>query len=214
MTEALAVATDGVLDYDFHATILHMLGIDHTKLTDRHAGRDDRLTGVGGCVVRDLPAEFPLENRSPMTVGFVMECAIATWLMTGALLAYGEDKSPIPMREQPPAGTKVAIDGTRWLINGKPTNVGTPCEGLLMNVRMVNATFEDLRKPEFDAEKNTAGFLAKIPDYAAQGVNAFTLNLQGGMPGYEGAAQLGIRAGRLAAGGISQTHRTGDSCLR
>lgn len=33
---------------DWHATILHLLGIDHTRLTYRHAGRDARLTDIGG----------------------------------------------------------------------------------------------------------------------------------------------------------------------
>jgi CubicO group peptidase (beta-lactamase class C family) len=83
--------------------------------------------------------------------------------------------------------TRVELDGTRWLVNGKPTNPGTPCEGLLMNVRMVNATFEDQGKPDFDAEQNADEFISKIAEYAALGVNAFTLCLQGGMPGYEGA---------------------------
>ena len=39
---------------DFHATILHLLGLDHTRLTFRHAGRDYRLTDVHGRVVRDI----------------------------------------------------------------------------------------------------------------------------------------------------------------
>ena len=42
--------------YDLHATILHMLGIDHTKLTVRHDGIDRRLTDVHGHVIRDLIA--------------------------------------------------------------------------------------------------------------------------------------------------------------
>ena len=42
--------------HDLHATILHLLGLDHTKLTFRHAGRDFRLTDVHGEVVRDLLA--------------------------------------------------------------------------------------------------------------------------------------------------------------
>jgi hypothetical protein len=42
--------------HDFHATILYLLGLDHTKLTYRHAGRDFRLTDVYGTVVRDLLA--------------------------------------------------------------------------------------------------------------------------------------------------------------
>jgi hypothetical protein len=36
---------------DFHATILHLLGLDHEKLTFRHSGRDERLTDVGGLVI-------------------------------------------------------------------------------------------------------------------------------------------------------------------
>ena len=39
---------------DFHATILHLLGFDHTQLTFRHAGRDHRLTDVDGEVVTDI----------------------------------------------------------------------------------------------------------------------------------------------------------------
>ena len=40
--------------YDLHATILHLLGMDHTKLTHRFGGRDIRLTDVHGHVVRDI----------------------------------------------------------------------------------------------------------------------------------------------------------------
>jgi hypothetical protein len=42
--------------HDFHATILHLLGIEHTRLTYRHAGRDYRLTDVAGNVVKALLA--------------------------------------------------------------------------------------------------------------------------------------------------------------
>lgn len=40
--------------HDLHATILHLLGLDHERLTFRHAGRDYRLTDVYGRVVRDI----------------------------------------------------------------------------------------------------------------------------------------------------------------
>jgi hypothetical protein len=40
--------------HDWHATILHLLGLDHEKLTYRYAGRDMRLTDVKGHVVRDI----------------------------------------------------------------------------------------------------------------------------------------------------------------
>ena len=42
--------------HDLHATILHLLGFDHTRLTYRYAGRDFRLTDVHGEVVRDILA--------------------------------------------------------------------------------------------------------------------------------------------------------------
>ena len=47
---------DPVDVHDLHATILHLLGLDHTKLTYRFQGRDFRLTDVSGNVVRKLLA--------------------------------------------------------------------------------------------------------------------------------------------------------------
>jgi hypothetical protein len=49
-------AEDPVHVHDFHATILHLLGFDHERLTYRHSGRDFRLTDVAGRVVHDLLA--------------------------------------------------------------------------------------------------------------------------------------------------------------
>jgi uncharacterized protein (DUF1501 family) len=42
--------------HDLHATVLHLLGMDHTRLTFRYAGRDFRLTDVHGEVIRELLA--------------------------------------------------------------------------------------------------------------------------------------------------------------
>jgi len=48
-------AAEGVTTgHDFHATILHLLGIDHTQLTFRHGGIDRRLTDVHGRVIREI----------------------------------------------------------------------------------------------------------------------------------------------------------------
>jgi hypothetical protein len=41
---------------DFHATVLHLMGLDHTKLTYRYGGRDFRLTDVGGEVQQAIIA--------------------------------------------------------------------------------------------------------------------------------------------------------------
>ena len=50
-------AVEGVTtSYDFHATILHLLGIDHEKLTFRHSGIDRRLTDVHGRVITEILA--------------------------------------------------------------------------------------------------------------------------------------------------------------
>jgi len=47
---------DKVHVHDWHATILHLLGLDHQKLTYRYAGRDMRLTDVKGNVVKGILA--------------------------------------------------------------------------------------------------------------------------------------------------------------
>jgi uncharacterized protein (DUF1501 family) len=43
-----------VFGYDIHATMLQLLGLDHTRLTYRHNGIDRRLTDVHGQVIREL----------------------------------------------------------------------------------------------------------------------------------------------------------------
>ncbi|MBX7103243.1 MAG: DUF1501 domain-containing protein [Gemmataceae bacterium] len=52
----LRAVTDPVHVHDLHATILHLLGFDHTKLAYVHAGRLERLTGNSGNVVHGLLA--------------------------------------------------------------------------------------------------------------------------------------------------------------
>ena len=49
-------AEGAVHTHDLHATMLHLMGIDHERLTYRHAGRDFRLTDVAGRVVREILA--------------------------------------------------------------------------------------------------------------------------------------------------------------
>jgi hypothetical protein len=47
---------DKVHVHDLHATLLHVLGIDHTRLTFRYSGRDMRLTDVHGNVIHGILA--------------------------------------------------------------------------------------------------------------------------------------------------------------
>lgn len=94
--------------------------------------------------------------------------------------------------------TEVAIDGDRFLINGRPAYAGRTwngkrIEGLLFNSRMVQAIFDDLNPEtrklwaypdtnEWDPERNTREFLAAMPAWRAHGLLGITLNLQGGSP--------------------------------
>jgi hypothetical protein len=50
------IISDNVHVHDLHATILQLLGLDHTRLTYRHAGRDYQLTDVYGTVVKWIVA--------------------------------------------------------------------------------------------------------------------------------------------------------------
>nr|MBX2816915.1 DUF1501 domain-containing protein [Saprospiraceae bacterium] len=50
------IVKDPIHVHDFHATLLHLLGIDHEKLTFKHQGRRYRLTDVHGHVVKDILA--------------------------------------------------------------------------------------------------------------------------------------------------------------
>jgi len=97
-----------------------------------------------------------------------------------------------------PARTVVSIEGEDFHLNGRPTYEGRVwqgrrVEGLLLNSRMVQGIFDD-RNPataarwaypdtgRWDAERNTAEFLAAMPEWRRHGLLAFTLNLQGGSP--------------------------------
>ena len=55
-TRGFAAVEDRVHVHDLHATILHLMGMDHKKLTFRFQGRDFRLTDVEGNLVHKLLA--------------------------------------------------------------------------------------------------------------------------------------------------------------
>ncbi|HEV7301503.1 MAG TPA: hypothetical protein VGN72_19220 [Tepidisphaeraceae bacterium] len=94
--------------------------------------------------------------------------------------------------------TIVSFAGDAIHINGQPTYAGRTynghkIEGLLLNVRLVQATYHDenpetqswWRYPDgtdFDPDRNTDQFLKMLPEWRAQGMLGFTINLQGGSP--------------------------------
>jgi hypothetical protein len=97
-----------------------------------------------------------------------------------------------------PAQTRIEIRGSDFWINGAPTYAGRTwaghrIEGLLLNARMVQATFDDLNVDtrdrwaypdtgRWDPERNVLEFLAMLPEYRRHGLLAVTLNCQGGSP--------------------------------
>jgi hypothetical protein len=48
------IVSDPIHIHDLHATVLHLLGIDHTQLTYRYQSRDFRLTDIAGRVISKL----------------------------------------------------------------------------------------------------------------------------------------------------------------
>lgn len=139
------------------------------------------------------------------------------WLMaaSGFMEVSGQEAKNARDGVNVQRSTNISIDGGRWRINGAVTYRGAKAEGLLMNVRMVNAAFEDRLRPSFDAEANTDEFIAKVPDYVSHGVRGFTLNLQGGDPGYEGAVNSAFDAdGTLRAPYLRRVRRTIEACDR
>jgi hypothetical protein len=94
--------------------------------------------------------------------------------------------------------TKISIRGEKFFINGKPTYKGRtwqsfPIEGLLLNSRMVQGTFDDLNlqsvanwkypdNQKWDPDRNTSEFITAMPEWKKHGLLAITLNFQGGSP--------------------------------
>ncbi|MDP2377752.1 hypothetical protein [Reyranella sp.] len=95
------------------------------------------------------------------------------------------------------SNTVVSIQNGGFAINGAPTYAGRSwkghrIEGLLFNSRMANAIADDENPStrggwayadgDWDAERNTAEFIAALPAYRAHGLLAVCLNIQGGSP--------------------------------
>src|SRR5690349_10817306 len=94
--------------------------------------------------------------------------------------------------------TTLSISGEDFLVNGSPANAGRtldgiPLDGLLINSRMINGIFDDLNPEtrqqwaypdtgEWDAERNVNEFLAAMPQWRKDGLDAFTIGVQGGSP--------------------------------
>jgi hypothetical protein len=115
-------------------------------------------------------------------------------LVVFALFALGA----VASAAEPKRLTVVSIEKDKFFINGQPTYKGRTwndksVEGLLMNSRMVQATFDDRNtdtvarwaypdNKKWDADRNTSEFIEMMPTWRKHGLLAVTLNLQGGSP--------------------------------
>ena len=113
------------------------------------------------------------------------------WFVVAAAVAF------VPPPQRAARKTVVSIEGREFRVNGRPTYAdrvydGTTVQGLLFNSRMVQGIFDD-RNAEtrrrwaypdgpWDPERNTREFIAAMPLWKANGLLAFTINLQGGSP--------------------------------
>jgi hypothetical protein len=118
--------------------------------------------------------------------------------------------------------TEVTIAGDAFQINGVPTFKGRTwrghtIEGLLPNARMVNGVFDDENPAtrsqwtypdtgRWDAERNTAEFIAAMPEWRLRGLLAITLNLQGGSPQGYSKTQPWNNSGIDAEGGLKPAY--------
>ena len=113
--------------------------------------------------------------------------------------------------------TEVGIEGAEWLIDGRPTYQGREyrgwkVQGLLLNSRMVQATFDDdnpATRPlwaypdtgAWDPDRNTAECVAAMPSWVEHGLTGITVDLQGGRPvGYGGHEPEQLLAAMRARG--------------
>jgi hypothetical protein len=154
----------------------------------------------------------------PATRGMEIRGVVASALLASALLTScavptgpaGEDRGT-PAAMDPTelvASTRLTIDGHRFRIDGALTYPGQPAEGMLMNVRMVNSVFEDTRRPWFNPSANTDEFVGRMREYVSLGVRGFTVSLQGGYPGYEGARNSAfLKNGDLQSGYLARVAR-------
>ncbi len=131
------------------------------------------------------------QDAGAMRLSVLVSCLSTAWLVASPC-AFGR------------TNTTVTIAGEDFHINGQPTYAGRVwlghrVEGLLLNSRMVQATFDDRNTntvarwayPDtgrWDAERNTREFIAAMADWRRHGLLAVTVNLQGGSPeGYSRA---------------------------
>ena len=119
--------------------------------------------------------------------------ALTVFLLAACMTSLKSATQPATAAPSGAGHTVVAIQGTRFLVNGELTSPGKPAEGLLLNTRMAQAIFDDENPStvaewaypdagRWDPQRNTNEFVAMLPAYAQHGIRMITVGLQGGCP--------------------------------
>src|SRR5207244_6462532 len=119
--------------------------------------------------------------------------ALTVLLLAACVTSLKSATQPATAAPSGTGHTVVAIQGTRFLINGELTSPGKPAEGMLLNTRMAQAIFDDdnsatateWKYPDthtWDPQRNTNELVAMLPTYAQHGIRMITVGLQGGCP--------------------------------
>lgn len=119
--------------------------------------------------------------------------------------------------------TVVTIQGAQFLVDGVPANAGRSLrgialDGLLLNSRMINGAFDDANPdtvgqwayPDtgvWDANRNTDEFIAAMEQWRADGLDAFTIGIQGGSPQGYSTSQPWDNAGFTADGVMLEAYQ-------
>lgn len=143
------------------------------------------LVALAACLV---PACAPATTENTAGSSVAPSQAPSSTVSTSTAPPQGStSQSTIPSG----ASGRVEIVGEQFHLGGQVTNQAGRAEGLLLNSRMVQAVIDieggadQFAYPGtgvWDAERNTDEFVAALPAYAAAGLDAVTINLQGGNP--------------------------------
>ncbi len=147
------------------------------------------------------------EGNVPGSGSFTASARVAWWGMqpaaVSALTADGEEMIK-RMFTWALGWQYLTFSGTSTLLDGATINAGSNAEGMVMNARMVQATVDHTDQvATWDADQNTADFIAALPDYRLHGLNAITINCQGGL--YRRSAGETYDAGAFNSDGSIKT---------
>ncbi len=173
-----------------------------TLFNSAHGGPRPEIGRQVPCTPAKMNTLLPFPHVVPGP-GRAILCSKVAWSRPVAGVARMVLVATLALSFAPaPAGsaerTEVSIVDDAFHINGRPTYEGREwnghrIEGLLMNARLVQATFDD-RNPDtvgrwaypdtgrWDPDRNTNEFIAAMPSWREHGMLAFTVNLQGGSP--------------------------------